>query len=244
MVFVTINTPSSDDNTNDHLNNGYCSHFVRSFIALCLSTKGRAHWLMRELVVVGAIVAAFVAGAFVASPELRAYAANTTRSSDIINNSILSVDIKDGEVKTVDIANDAITALKIKNLGVSNADLAASSVSSSKIQDGAVQAIDIATDAVTADEIKGVTKLMFAEITSGPFELGPQEKTTFGKIITGAQIGDNVIVTANNAFGDDIVVIGAMVEDPNAVAIQIKNDGDTTTTVPVVKYSLIIYKIG
>lgn len=42
----------------------------------------------------GIIVAAFIAGAYLASPELRAYAANTVWSSDIINNSIQSVDIK------------------------------------------------------------------------------------------------------------------------------------------------------
>ena len=44
----------------------------------------------------GIILAAFIAGAFVASPELRAYAANTIGSSDIIDESILSQDIKNG----------------------------------------------------------------------------------------------------------------------------------------------------
>jgi hypothetical protein len=34
------------------------------------------------------IAAAFIAGAFVASPELRAYAANTVGSADIINESV------------------------------------------------------------------------------------------------------------------------------------------------------------
>jgi len=40
---------------------------------------------MISLKIGGIIVAAFIAGAFVASPELRAYAANTIGSSDIID---------------------------------------------------------------------------------------------------------------------------------------------------------------
>ncbi|HEV8387657.1 MAG TPA: hypothetical protein VGQ03_08545 [Nitrososphaera sp.] len=57
--------------------------------------------------------AAFVAGSFIASPELRAYAANTIGSSDIINESILSADLKNGEVKASDIATDAVGAAEI-----------------------------------------------------------------------------------------------------------------------------------
>jgi hypothetical protein len=61
----------------------------------------------------GIIVAAFIAGAFVASPELRAYAANTVGSSDIIDESILSRDIKNGQVKKSDIAADAVGASEL-----------------------------------------------------------------------------------------------------------------------------------
>jgi hypothetical protein len=61
-------------------------------------------------------VAAFVAGSFVASPELRAFAANTVGSDEIINNSIQSVDIKDGQVKAADIATDAVGAAEIQGV--------------------------------------------------------------------------------------------------------------------------------
>ncbi len=66
--------------------------------------------------ILGIVAAAFVAGAFVASPELRAYAANTVGSGDIINNSIQSVDIKDGEVKAADIATDAVGAAELQGV--------------------------------------------------------------------------------------------------------------------------------
>lgn len=69
------------------------------------------------------LAAMFMAGAFVASPELRAYAANTIGSADIINNSILSADIKDGEVRAADLGTSAVTAVKIKDGEVKSADI-------------------------------------------------------------------------------------------------------------------------
>ena len=94
-----------------------------------------------------AVVGAFVAGSFVASPELRVYAANTVFSSDIV----------DGEVKTADLANNAITAGKIK--------------------DSEVKSAEIATDAVGAAELQGVTKLLFGEckLTSAEATAGERE---------------------------------------------------------------------
>ena len=64
----------------------------------------------------GLLAVAFVAGSFIASPELRAFAANTVGSSDIINESIQSVDIKNGEVKASDIATDAVGAAEIQGV--------------------------------------------------------------------------------------------------------------------------------
>ena len=43
---------------------------------------------MISLKIGGIIVAAFIAGAFVASPELRAYAANTVYSTDIVDGQV------------------------------------------------------------------------------------------------------------------------------------------------------------
>lgn len=71
---------------------------------------------MINLKVGGIIVAAFITGAFVASPELRAYAASTIGSDDIINESIRSEDIKNGQVKASDIATDAVGAAEIQGV--------------------------------------------------------------------------------------------------------------------------------
>jgi hypothetical protein len=118
---------------------------------------------MSNAKVVGMLIAAFVAGSFVASPELRAFAANTVGSADIINNSIQSVDIKDAEVKTSDLGADAITTAKVKdseiksadiaNAAVQTADLGSNSVTSAKIKDGEVMTNDLADNAVTSDKL-------------------------------------------------------------------------------------------
>src|SRR5574339_1077138 len=81
----------------------------------------------------GLLAIAFVSGTFVASPELRAFAANTVFSTDIV----------DGEVKTADLGSNSVTAAKIK--------------------DNEVKAAERATDAVGAAELQGVTKLLFGQ---------------------------------------------------------------------------------
>jgi hypothetical protein len=85
------------------------------------------------------IVVAFVAGSFVASPELRAYAANTVFSTDIV----------DGEVKTADLAGNAVTSAKIKDGEVKTEDIAAGAVGSLRIKDNDVKTQDIQNGAVT-----------------------------------------------------------------------------------------------
>jgi hypothetical protein len=148
------------------------------------------------------LLAAFVAGAFVASPELMAYAANT----------VFSTDIKDGEVKTADLANNAVTSAKIKDGEVKTDDIAPGAVGSLRIKDNDVKAQDIAPDAVGASELQGVSKLIFAEcnravntaVTTGIFVTCP---------VPGAAPGDNVLVTqkspnscfvANVAYGSGL----------------------------------------
>jgi hypothetical protein len=59
------------------------------------------------------VAVAFIAGAFISSPELRAYAAATITSADIV----------DGQVKNADIATNAITTSKINDGAVKTADI-------------------------------------------------------------------------------------------------------------------------
>ena len=97
------------------------------------------------------LAAMFMAGAFLASPELRVYAANTIGSADIINNSIQSVDIKDGEVKTDDIAPSAIGSLRIKDNDVKAQDIAPNGVGTSEIADGTIAYADLSRSLIAVE---------------------------------------------------------------------------------------------
>lgn len=106
-------------------------------------------------------VVAFVAGSFVASPELRAYAANTVRSIDIVdgqvmtadlaNNAVTSAKIKDGEVKTDDIAPSAVGSLRIKDNDVKAQDIAPNAVGTSEIADGAIAYGDVSRNLIAVE---------------------------------------------------------------------------------------------
>ncbi len=77
--------------------------------------------------------AGIVAGAFLASPELRAYAVATITSADIVDGTIQSVDIGSGQVKSSDIGGSAVTSAKIKDGAVKAADIGDGEITSSEI---------------------------------------------------------------------------------------------------------------
>ena len=106
---------------------------------------------MISLKIGGIIVAAFIAGAFIASPELRAYAANTIGSADIIDESILSQDIKNGEVKGADIGTSAVTNSKIAPNAVTYSKLNPNSIDGSKIKDGTIGFADLSKSFITIE---------------------------------------------------------------------------------------------
>lgn len=71
---------------------------------------------MRGIRLYAIVAATFMAGAFLASPELRAYAIATISSADIVNETIRSEDIKDGQIKAADIAANAVGASEIRGV--------------------------------------------------------------------------------------------------------------------------------
>ena len=82
-----------------------------------------------------------------------AYAANTIGSADIIDESIQSVDIKNGEVKTPDLLASGVTSGKIADGAVANADIATGAVDSNSVLDESLTSSDLATNSVNATEI-------------------------------------------------------------------------------------------
>ena len=152
---------------------------------------------------IGLLLVAFVAGSFVASPELRAYAANTVFSSDIV----------DGEVKTADLASNAVTAAKVK--------------------DGEIKAAEIATDAVGAAELQGVTKLLYGVCSTSEFQTAGWANgawSTATCTINGAATGDNVMAfLIGRSINQCYDAIGGWVDSANTVKINVR--GSCTTSV-------------
>ena len=162
-----------------------------------------------------AIVAvAFVAGSFIASPELRAYAANTVFSSDIV----------DGEVKTADLGNNSVTAGKIK--------------------DGEVKAAEIATDAVGAAEIQGVTKLLFGQCAVDSTEdTTTVSQTKFLNIdctISGVDADDSAVATKSD--GNSCFEIEKALPSIDRVIVVIRNDCSAAETVGTDgKFGIVVF---
>lgn len=115
-----------------------------------------------------------------------AYAANTVGSSDIINESILSQDIKNGEVKLTDVGQGAVATDEIVNNQVTGAD----------IGDGQVTTGDVNNDNLTGGDI-APNSLKGADVDEGSLA---------GALIPG--IGTSELVKSSGAVTVDDPVGG------------------------------------
>ena len=95
-----------------------------------------------------------------------AYAANTIRSTDIVN----------GQVKSVDLANGAVTSPKLKDGGVAARDLAGGAVTAAKLGAGPVAIVSNSTSE-TAPTVSQVTLHADSE-TSDAFNMHDQATNT------------------------------------------------------------------
>lgn len=169
-------------------------------------------------------MAAFIAGAFVASPELRAYAANTVGSADIINNSIQSVDIKDGEVKAADIATDTVGA--------------------SEIALNAVGAAEIAANSVGASEITGVSTLVFRECrTTSNTSVPPGGIAILVCGVAGVGSGDVAVATIGED-GSNCFAINKAEVITNAVRLTAFNSCSVNDSFGTGTIAIIVFDTG
>jgi hypothetical protein len=175
---------------------------------------------------------------FIAVSTGGAYAANTIGSADVIDNSLLSQDIKDGEVKAADIGTGQVVGSRIADETIKSADIA----------DGRVAGVDIATNAITTGKIAD-GNVFTNDIADGSVS---NPKVTDGaitsaKVLDGSQIGgglnsedinplngdvdilDNTITTfdlaTNSVDSDEIVDFGLSNQDIGVLTAQINADG-------------------
>ena len=108
-----------------------------------------------------------------------AYAADTVGSPDVINESLLSEDLKNNEVKTSDLAQNSVQTGKIgndqvfsedvrddtlPNGGLTAADLASDSVRSTEVDDSTLRGDDLATNTVGVEELQGAKSFDAREV--------------------------------------------------------------------------------
>jgi len=172
------------------------------------------------------LLAGFVAGAFFASPELRAYAANTVFSTDIV----------DGEVKTADLANNAVKTGKISDGTITSADIADGTINTLDIGFGAIGISDIAAGAVTSSHIVdgnivaqdiGTSQIITAKIADGAVT-----NSKLGSLaVTNSKIGNFEVTNSklsSNSVTSDKIAADTITEDdisPSFMKWVTLNDG-------------------
>lgn len=82
-----------------------------------------------------------------------AYAANTVGSSDIINGSIQSIDIKNGTIKSEDILNGTIRGVDILDGTLVSGDILNDTIRSVDVRDETLTSADVLNDTLTADDL-------------------------------------------------------------------------------------------
>jgi hypothetical protein len=97
-----------------------------------------------------------------------AYAADTVGSSDIIDESILSQDIKNDEVKAPDLGANSVGSGKIVNDTVQGLDILDDTIASADIQQGSVRSADLIND-TSASALTG-TDVLNNSLTGGDID--------------------------------------------------------------------------
>jgi hypothetical protein len=177
-----------------------------------------------------------------------AYAADTIGSSDIINESILSEDLKNGEVKTNDIVGGAVTSPKIHADAVTTSDLAADAVDGSKVLDASIARADLASNAVTGAKVLD-NSITMSDIggggTTGLLSVSGVDNGRCSQItvsVSGATVGDVVIMATNGQLQNGVFVHPMRVEANGAVETSVCNFSGTSMT-PITNLPIRIYTI-
>jgi hypothetical protein len=137
-----------------------------------------------------------------------AYAAGTIGSDDIIDESILSQDIKNAEVKNPDLAPDSVGTGKIFDGTVRSADVADDTtdfgLTAQDLEPGSVGTSEVADDSLTGSDIDESTLSIQRNenIENGGGTCNPSSSTFVPCVSAAAAVnaGDRVLVTATGGW--------------------------------------------
>jgi hypothetical protein len=111
------------------------------------------------------------------------YAADTIGSSDVIDESLLSQDIKDGEVKGTELAANSVGTAKIANGTVQGLDILDSTIASADIQNSQVRTADVADENLTG-----------ADVLNDSLTGGDINESTLGQVPSAGSVANLTIV--------------------------------------------------
>src|SRR4051794_24173444 len=168
---------------------------------------------------------------FVAVGTGGAYAASTIGSADIVDESIQSVDIKNGEVKNADVGTNAVKSDEIGDGGVRNRDILTDAVTTDKIAAGGVGPTDladngvtspkVAADALTGSDVKESSLNLngFFAATATPGSCNADGGTLLVCTATGMTLphAGRVLATATGSWQTFNVDAGSPTDDPTLV---------------------------
>lgn len=107
-----------------------------------------------------------------------AYAVNTIGSADVIDESLLSQDIKNGQIMLADLATDSVSSGRIVNGTITDKDLAADSVTAAAIKAGNVGTSELAGGAITKAKL-GTGSVNSDKIADGSVGLPDIDQSSF-----------------------------------------------------------------
>ena len=158
------------------------------------------HNNMKQIELTSKLVLAIIGLAAVSAILIPTYAVPPITSADIVDNTIQSVDIKDGEVKTPDLANNAVTTAKIQDGQVFGSDIADVTIGAHNIADNAITSSKLAGGAVKPNihTVRGTV------VTIGPGESEfASTDCPSREILTGGGFEGSQAVSVSNSAPSD-----------------------------------------
>jgi hypothetical protein len=147
-----------------------------------------------------------------------AYAADTIGSSDVINESLLSEDIKNGNVANADLALNSVGFDKIRPGNVFNSDLAPNAVTSSKIANSTITNLDLGSNSVGGGHVVNGS-LEGADISESTLDKVPDADKLDGRNSTefihggGRVLANRVVGTAQGTQILNVPYMGVLTID-------------------------------
>ena len=154
-------------------------------------------------------------------------------SSDVIDESITGTDILDGSVASADVTDDSLTSTDVKNATLTGADVQDGSLASADVQDNTLTANDLAANSVESSELAAdaVNSSEVADRSLNAVDVGADSATiTLNFPPVAGNTCQSLIVNPPNAnalLGDVVSVTpGAGFSGLHTIATEVQNNAE------------------